>query len=100
MVGIALFLKGIRFFSGLFCLTVEFHSLNGEGPWLCIFVYGPNDRHLKQSFWNEIHICIGGKDLPWVIYGDFNTIFSSSDKNKGIPNREDISHRLKLSKEI
>lgn len=79
---------------------MEFHNPNGDGVWLCTSVYGPNDRHLKQSFWNEIRICNCGKSLPWVICGDFNAIFSTSDKNKGIPNKDDISQAQYLKRDL
>ncbi|KAH7677264.1 DNase I-like protein [Dioscorea alata] len=76
-------LKGNLIHSGNFCLTVEFHKTLGVGNWLCTSVYRPNDRYLKQSFWEEIRTSNGGKDLPWVICGDFNTIFSTFTKQGG-----------------
>lgn len=30
--------------------------------------------------------------LPWVIVGDFNPIFSSTDKNQGVLNLVDIGY--------
>lgn len=55
--------------------------------WVCTNVYGPNLRHLNYFFYNEISRC--HTHLPWVIFGDFNAIFSLEDKNKCIPNLGD-----------
>lgn len=83
-------LKGNLLYSGQFYLTVEsFDSLHNT-QWLCTLVYEPNDRQLKQDFWNEVQHINGEKIGPLVIYDDFNTIFSPKHKNKGILYLEDI----------
>ncbi|XP_039122027.1 uncharacterized protein LOC120258643 [Dioscorea cayenensis subsp. rotundata] len=93
-------LKGKLIHSSKFCLTVEFHNSLIEDIWLCTSVYGPNDKHLKQSFWNEIRSSNGGKTNPWVICGDFNAIFSTLDKNQGVPFREDITQAQALMRDL
>ncbi|XP_039144849.1 uncharacterized protein LOC120282161 [Dioscorea cayenensis subsp. rotundata] len=75
---------------GSFCLSIEFINKANNITWVCTSVYGPNARNLKQSFWNEIRSCQPGGGLPWVICGDFNSIFASFDKSSGVTNREDI----------
>lgn len=64
-------------------MTREFNS-----SWVCTSVYGPNLRHLKKLFWDEIRAC--HTDFPWVICGDFNAIFSIEDKISGVPNLGDV----------
>lgn len=58
--------------------------------WFCTSVYEPNTRHLKLGFWTEIRSFQSTSGVPWVIYGDFNSIFAPSDKLNGNYNREDI----------
>lgn len=36
----------------------------------------------------------------WVIFGDFNTVFSMSDKNKGLPNLSDLDSGQNLLEEL
>ncbi|XP_039116779.1 uncharacterized protein LOC120252722, partial [Dioscorea cayenensis subsp. rotundata] len=74
-------LKGKLIHSGKFCLTVEFHNSLDDENWLCTSVYGPNDKHLKQSFWNEIRS-------------------SNGDKNQGVPYREDITQAQALMRDL
>lgn len=56
-------------------------------PW---FMDQMHARHLKPNFWNEIRNCHLGVGVPWVIYGDFNLIFSPWDKSNGCLNLDDI----------
>ncbi|KAH7656135.1 DNA-(apurinic or apyrimidinic site) lyase protein, partial [Dioscorea alata] len=41
---------------------------------------------------SEIRSCCPSADLPWVICGDFNSIFDPLDKLGGKHNREDLRH--------
>lgn len=75
---------------GSYCLSIEFINRVDNVTWVCTSVYGPNARHLKQGFWREIMSCQPGRGLPWVICGDFNSIFDPSDKLHGNINCEDI----------
>lgn len=93
-------LTGSVLFIGGFCLTVEFHDKRDHSQWRCTSVYGPNARHLKPAFWEEIRRSGGGGGLPWVICGDFNAIFSVNDKNSGIPCLDDIHHACGLLNDL
>ncbi|KAL5563120.1 hypothetical protein UlMin_032867 [Ulmus minor] len=58
-------------------------SSPGSAPWLFSAVYGPNSSMEKRLFWDNIHLqtkCFSG---AWLIMGDFNTIWSSSDRSSG-----------------
>lgn len=72
-------------FTEVFCLTVEFYCKRDNFQWICTSVYGPNAHFLKLAFWEEIKRSASGVDLPWIICGDFNVIFSVNDKNLGPP---------------
>lgn len=82
---------GVLKFQGIYCLSVEFRCKTNNVRWVCTTVYGPNLHHLKPDFWNEIRLCYPGDGIPWVICGDFNSIFSHMDKSNGCPNLSDIA---------
>ncbi|KAH7691786.1 DNase I-like protein [Dioscorea alata] len=73
-----------------FSLTVEFCSKRNNLIWRCTSVYGPNARNLKHTFWDELRRSVGPSNVPWIIRGDFNSIFDTGDKLFGPPNLEDI----------
>ncbi|XP_039129083.1 uncharacterized protein LOC120265272 [Dioscorea cayenensis subsp. rotundata] len=75
---------------GDFGVSVDFYSKRDNFHWRCTSVHGPNARHLKTVFWEEIRGCCVPPELPWVIYGDFNAIFLVADKRGGPPNLMDI----------
>ncbi|KAH7677423.1 DNase I-like protein [Dioscorea alata] len=75
---------------GEFSLTVDFCSTCDLFRWSCTNVYGPIARSRKGDFWAELRNCATESSVPWVIYGDFNAIFSVGDKSFGAPNFEDI----------
>lgn len=75
---------------GVYSLTVEFFSVQENLTWRYTTVYGPNEHSLKQVFWEELKTCRGPPNLPWVICGDFNAIFSLEDKSSGPQNLVDI----------
>lgn len=81
---------GKLIFKGMFSLTLEFTNKNTRVFWVCTTVYGPNIRQLKQQFWDEIRHFSPHPSLPWVICGDFNSIFDPTDKLNGSFHREDI----------
>lgn len=76
---------------GIFSLTVEFCSKRDNMVWRCTSVYRPNDQNLKSDFWEELRASGGTINVPWVVCGDFNAIFTLDDKCSGAPNLEDIS---------
>ncbi|KAH7676996.1 Poly(A)-specific ribonuclease protein, partial [Dioscorea alata] len=67
---------------------------------VCTSVYGPTDRQGKAGFWNEIRGICPGTDLPWVICGDFNSIFDPTDKLSGNYNREDLRLAQNLLRDL
>ncbi|KAH7666772.1 RNA-directed DNA polymerase protein [Dioscorea alata] len=91
---------GNLFHSGPYCLTVEFVSVHDQIKWHCTTVYGPNARNLKLDFWAEIRSCKPPSGIPWIIYGDFNTIFSSMDKNSGNICWDDIYNGQALLRDL
>lgn len=92
--------KGKLIFSGSFCLTVEFYSIQDLSCWHCTTVYGPNARDLKLDFWSEIRNCKPPLGIPWIICGDFNAIFSTLDKNNGNVCWEDIRNSQDLIRDL
>lgn len=75
---------------GTFSLMVEFYSKKGNFIWHCTMVYGPNARSHKVAFWEELRECAGATNVPWIVCGDFNAIFSLEDKPSGVPNLDDV----------
>lgn len=73
-----------------FSLTIEFVSKKDNFIWRCTTVYGPNARSLKVAFWEELRECASATNVPWIVCGDFNAIFSLEDKSSGAPNLEDV----------
>ncbi|KAH7682447.1 DNase I-like protein [Dioscorea alata] len=49
--------EGLLLSQGTFCLSVKFRTKSDDTKWICTSVYGPNARHLKADFWNEIRSC-------------------------------------------
>ena len=56
-------------------------NIEGDSPWWFTGVYGPHRDADKMAFLDELRevrlTCTG----PWMVAGDFNTIYSSEDKN-------------------
>ncbi|XP_026456778.1 uncharacterized protein LOC113357549 [Papaver somniferum] len=48
-------------------------------------VYGDNYYLTRTSLWNMITSFVESNSRPWVLLGDFNFIFVSSDKVRGFP---------------
>ncbi|KAH7690436.1 DNase I-like protein [Dioscorea alata] len=74
-----------------FSLMVDFCSTSEQFRWRCTSVYGPTVRSRKREFWAELRGYVANSNIPWVICGDFNAIFSVGDKTTGTPNLVDIS---------
>ncbi|KAH7685642.1 DNase I-like protein [Dioscorea alata] len=83
-------LKGDLVKVGEFSLTVDFCSSYDHTRWRCTSVYGPTVRSQKLDFWTELRTCVADPSVPWLICGDFNSIFAVGDKSSGTPNLEDI----------
>lgn len=54
-------------------------------PWHFIGVYGPPSYSLKWLFWQMLTDVALAFDGPWLVMGDFNTVFSQADKIGGRP---------------
>lgn len=74
---------GTMIHKGSFSISIALKNISNNTNWVCSNVYGPNTRSLRFDFWNELHTVRNLHSDPWVIYGDFNTIFTLEDKNKG-----------------
>lgn len=83
-------LKGQHVKVGVFSLTKDFLSVKENLWWSCTAVYGPNVRSLKPAFCEELRTCRCSTNIPWVVCGDFNAIFSIDDKRGGDRNLMDI----------
>lgn len=84
-------LTGTLVHKGTFSLSISFLNKIDHSSFLCTSVYGPNARSQKAEFWSELHNIRLLSTLPWVLGGDFNATFSIQDKNKGLPNLDDIA---------
>lgn len=91
-------LKGKVTFVGSYCLSVEFNNLIYNSSWVCTTVYGPNLRHLKLVLWEEIRKF--HTSLPWVICGDFYSIFALKDNIGGVPYLVDIQCAQNLLRDL
>lgn len=82
--------SGTLIHKGAYSIALEFTNKENSSTQACTGVYGPNTRSFKVDFYNELQTIRNSHSLPWVICGDFNTIFSLEDKNKGDSNSRDV----------
>lgn len=82
----------------IFFLSMEFPNVATQKPWVCTIVYGPNILARKPTFLEEIRTW--HTQLPWVICGDFNSIFMQDKENTGNPNLLDIHHTRNLLRDF
>ncbi|KAH7677378.1 RNA-directed DNA polymerase protein [Dioscorea alata] len=76
-----------------FSITIGFSNSFNNSNWACsTSVYGLNSSSIRTDFWNELLLIKNLIFIPWVICGDFNTVFTQEDKNKGDINLRDISN--------
>lgn len=73
-------------------INCEVSSLVDGSHVLLSFVYGHNRVVERRSMWNELEQFSLGRSLPWLILGDFNTVFSEDEKANG---REVTSYELR-----
>lgn len=78
--------SGSLIHSEVFSLTVEFTSRLDSLTWRCTAVYEPNSQSLRIDFWNKIRYVRSLSSTTWVLCGDFNTVISLNDINRGYPN--------------
>ena len=68
---------------GLFSISCLFKMVEGGVLWMFSGVYGPVERNLKEIFWEELGSIRGWWEGPWCLGGDFNEIFSPSERVRG-----------------
>lgn len=62
-------------------LTVQIKILHEGEEWLLTNVYGPQRKQLKLLFIEELKNLQPRAADPWLLTGDFNLIYKTSDKN-------------------
>jgi exonuclease III len=67
-------------------VSIQFHKQEG-GTWWLTCVYGPQGDEEKISFLQELRNVREGCNGPWVVAGDFNLIYKTSNKNNNNFNR-------------
>ena len=77
------------------CLFVEVEDKeNKETLWVGN-IYGPIIQAQKESFWNSLEDqCIGKKQFPYIITGDFNVTISPEECRGGTKIRDPFGERL------
>lgn len=85
---------------GTFSITLNFTNKVDNLSWTCTTVYGPNSRTIRSDFWNELRHVHDSCSSTWVLCGDFNTVFSLNDKNRGFPNASDLASAQNFLNEL
>lgn len=88
--------SGTLIHKGAYSIALEFTNQENSSTQACTGVYGPNTRSLKVDFYNELQTIRNSHSLPWVISGDFNTIFHWKIKTKEIQTQEMYFHSRSL----
>lgn len=57
---------------GVFSASAILEDRTGYSSWLVTSVYGPIDRRLRGSFWNELDSIRSRWNGPWCLEGDWN----------------------------
>lgn len=83
--------SGTMIHSGAFSLTLKFTNKVDNQSWACTTVYGPTSRTIRCEFWEELCLAHDLCFSTWVLCGNFNTVFSLNDKNRGFPNSSDLT---------
>jgi hypothetical protein len=66
-------------------------KLRWSGTSFCLItVYGPTDEDAKHLFLAELISLKPDSAKPWIVLGDFNQIYSASDKNNLNLNRRNM----------
>lgn len=68
---------------GVFSASIILEDATGNSSWLVTSVYGPMDRRLGRSFWNELDSIRSKWNGPWCLGGDWNVVRFSSLKING-----------------
>ena len=67
---------------GSFSVSCLFRMAKDGYQWVFSGVYGPIEKSLRESFWEELASIRGLWEEPWCVGGDFNEILSPNEKSK------------------
>ena len=68
---------------GSFSVSCLFRMVKDGYQWVFFGVYGPVERSLKESFWEELGLISGMWEEPWCVGGDFNEILYPNERTRG-----------------
>ena len=69
--------------AGSFSVSCLFRMAEDGFQWVFSGVYGPIEKRLRESFWEELGSISGLWDNPWCVGGDFNEILSPNERSRG-----------------
>ena len=67
---------------GSFSISCLFRMAEDEYHWVFSEVYGPIERRLRESFWEELGSISGLWEEPWCVGGDFNEILYPNERTR------------------
>ena len=68
---------------GSFSVSSLFRMAEDGFQWVFSGVYGPIEKRLRESFWEELGSIRGLWEGPWCVGGDFNEILSPNERSRG-----------------
>ena len=68
---------------GSFSVSCLFRMTKDGYQWAFSGVYGPVEKSLRESFWEELGSIKGLWEDPWCVSSDFNEILSPNERSKG-----------------
>ena len=69
--------------AGSLSVSCLFRMAEDGFQWVFSGVYGPIEKRLRKSFWEELGSIRGLWDNPWCVGGDFNEILSPNERSRG-----------------
>ena len=69
--------------AGSFSVSCLFRMENDGFQWVFSRVYGPTEKRLSESFWEELGAIRSLWENPWCVGGDFNEILSPNERSRG-----------------
>ena len=69
--------------AGNFSVSCLFRMAEDGFQWVFSGVYGPIEKRLRESFWEELGSIRGLWENPWCVGGDFNEILSPNERSRG-----------------
>ena len=69
--------------AGSFSVSCLFRMEEDGFQWVFSGVYGPIEKRLRESFWEELGSIRGLWENPWCVGGDFNEILSPNERSRG-----------------